>query len=215
MGGEGDVSAVFVQNLRLIEESKLVTEWLKASSQQKKQNTRITAKDVFGKKGSATGPESMRRGREKAQEEEAKKALEQAKRDQAKDKKAREVAAQVQAGAELLSLIETRGEAAISRFTVNDILALLVNADPQGNIPRPKNKAEGLLRVRGLRTVQQKLVSHAVAAAVAATPAAAPAPPAPSAPPAVAAQPPSAPEAVERLSLGSSNADQAGPSTAL
>ena len=83
----------------------------------------------------------------------AAKDIEDAKRESRLQKKAQDVVDQVQTSARLVKMLEEHGETAINRLTVSDTLALLVNADPQGEVRRPKNKTEGLQRVRGLPTI--------------------------------------------------------------
>ena len=65
-------------------------------------------------------------------------------------KKALEVAALVTKGAELLQALERHGPSIISRLVIADIMALLTNADSQGNVTKPKNITEGLDLVRAL-----------------------------------------------------------------
>ncbi len=92
-------------------------------------------------------------------------------------------------------------------MTVCDVLALLVNADPQGEIRWPKNKTEGLQRVRGLPTVQAALQRHSVAAhAALAAAAGVPAAQTPSTPPEPSMHLHGSSEETRRPSVGSSNA---------
>ncbi len=65
-------------------------------------------------------------------------------------KKALEFASLVTKGAEVLQASEQHGPSFISRLVIADILALLIKADPQGNVLKPKNKTEGLDRIRAL-----------------------------------------------------------------
>jgi hypothetical protein len=96
----------------------------------------------------------------------AEKAEKMIKKEAAMQKKALEVASLVTKGAELLQALERHGPSFISRLVIADILALLTNADPQGNVTKPKNKTEGLDRVRALGSVQAALSRHALAIAV-------------------------------------------------
>ncbi len=81
-------------------------------------------------------------------------------------KKALEVAALVTKCAELLRALERHESLFISRLVIAGILALLTNGDPQGNVTKPKNKNDGLDRVRAFGLVQAALTRHALAMAV-------------------------------------------------
>ncbi len=61
-------------------------------------------------------------------------------------------------------------------------MALLTNADPQGNVTKPKNKNAGLDRVRAMGSVQAALNRHALAIAIEPHPITDPNPLAPHAP---------------------------------
>ena len=105
-------------------------------------------------------------------------------------KKALEVAAMVTKGSELLQALERHGPSFISRLVIADILALLTNGDPLGNVTKPKNKTEGLDRVHALGYVQATLIRHALSIAADQPPTVAYLiPTAPHAPVAVARQP--------------------------
>ncbi len=92
-------------------------------------------------------------------------------------------------GAELLQALERHGPSFISRLVIADILALLTNVVPQGNLTKPKNKTGDIDRVRALRLVQAALSRHALAIAVDPHPVADPIPTDPHAPVAIAQQP--------------------------
>ena len=47
---------------------------------------------------------------------------------------------EVQTGARWFKMLEEHGATTINRLTISDILALLVNADPQGGVRWPKIK---------------------------------------------------------------------------
>ncbi len=68
--------------------------------------------------------------------------------------------------AELLQALERHGPSYISRLVIADVMALLTKVDPQGNVARPKNKKEGLDRVRALGSVEAAFNRHALAIAV-------------------------------------------------
>ena len=80
-------------------------------------------------------------------------------------KKALEVVGLVTNGAALVQTLEQGGTARLERLTLVEINALLAHADPLGAASKPKNKAEGMQRVRALKTVTDALGRHAAAAA--------------------------------------------------
>ena len=177
--GQISFDQVVAQNLRLMEAGKIVNEWVAAGAQNPKpEKTRITAKTMFGLKGSATGEEGRKMAKERNEQNQTEK-MSKAEKEVAKQKKAVEVAALVTKGAGLLLSLEQNGPSHISSLTVADILALLTNADPQGTISKPKNKAEGLERVRALGSIQAALRRHVADATAAAAAAAVAAPPPP------------------------------------
>ena len=69
-------------------------------------------------------------------------------------------------GAEILQALERHGPSFLSRLVIADILALLIKADSQGNVTKPKNKTESLDRVRVLGSDQAALSRHALAIVV-------------------------------------------------
>ena len=154
------------QNLRLEDTCKVFAEFLASSAERPKTNkSRITAKIMFGLKGSATREEDRRLARAMNEEQQDKKVEKSSRRmEVSMQKKAIEVVALVTKGAELLQAMERHGPSFISRLNIADILALLTIADPaQGNVTKPKNKTEGLNRVRALGYVQAALSRHALA----------------------------------------------------
>ncbi len=153
VGGAIDVDGLMIQNLRMLEVSKVLAEWACICIAPKPASTRITSTDLHGRPGSATGSESLQVLLARQVEVNAAKDIEDAKRESRLQKKAQDVVDQVQTSARLVKMLEEHGETAINRLTVSDTLALLVNADPQGEVRRPKNKTEGLQRVRGLPTI--------------------------------------------------------------
>ena len=128
-------------SLLLRESSNVVAEYAFAGVEKTKADkTRITAKTMFGLKGSATREEGRRLARERHEQNQAEKAGKAARKEDAKLKKALEVAAGVTRGAELLRELEVYGERLLSKLVIPDLQALLTNADPQGNVTKPKNK---------------------------------------------------------------------------
>ncbi len=65
----------------------------------------------------------------------------------------------------MLRALERHGPTCISSLVIADILALLTNVDPQGNVTKPKNKTDGLERVRALDSVRAALNRHTLAVA--------------------------------------------------
>ena len=180
-GEELSAEQLVAQNLRLVEASKNLVQWMDtAAPDPKPDKMRITACTMYGLKGSATGDEGRKMAKDRHEANMAEKSAKADRKEQKAEKKAAEVAALVTRGAAVLKELSQNGPGRVSSLTVSDILALLTNADPQGNITKPKNKAEGLQRVRALRSVQTALSRHAASAAPPPPPAPAPAaPPAP------------------------------------
>ena len=111
----------------------------------------------------------------KEHKKEAAAAAAAAKKDQAKDKRARDTTAFGTAGSEILKRLEQLGPSELHRLKIDELHALLVNANPQGSIPKP-NKKTGQEKARLLPTVQAAL-SRFLAVAAASTPQAPPLPP--------------------------------------
>jgi hypothetical protein len=113
---------------------------------------RITSKDIFGLVGSATGEEALAMLKAKEDKKQAADAAAAEKRDAATKKKARSTTALVTTGSEVLKRLEQRGPSELTRLTINELHALIVNGDPLGSNPRP-NKTTGLEKARQLPTV--------------------------------------------------------------
>jgi hypothetical protein len=161
------VEHIVAHSIRLQESSDIVADFLAANAEKPKADkSRITAKTMFGLKGSATGEEGRRMAQLRNEEIMAEKAGKAERKEITKQKKATEVAALVTRGADILRALERHGPRHIASLVIADILALLTNADPQGNVNKPKNKTEGLERVRALGSVQAALTRHALAIAV-------------------------------------------------
>ena len=75
-----------------------------------------------------------------------------AKKEMNKDKKARETTVLMTKGSNLLLRIEQLGSSVLDAPKVDELHALLVNANLQGIVPKP-NKTVGLEKVRSLSTV--------------------------------------------------------------
>jgi hypothetical protein len=152
--------------IRLQESSSIVTEFAAARAEKPKADKqRITAKDLYGKKGSATGPESRRILAVRHADTQAEKEGKAARNEERYQAKALKVAREVTKGGELLKAIELFGNPKLKSLTLPDLQALLTNADPQGNETKPKNKTEALLRVTALSSVQAALSRRALAVA--------------------------------------------------
>ena len=76
----------------------------------------------------------------------------------------------------VLKTLEEKGGNALKSFMNDQLLALLVHANPRENIPKSKNKAEYQERVRALTTIQKALDNQALAIAPAIPPQQAPPP---------------------------------------
>ncbi len=64
--------------------------------------------------------------------------------------KALKVAREVNKGVEVLNTLELYGNPKLINLTFPDMLAVLTNADPQGNEKKPKDKSDAMLRVHAL-----------------------------------------------------------------
>ena len=153
---------VVARNLRLEDTCKVFAEFLASSAERPKTDKSIImAKTMFGLKGSATREEGIRLARARNEEQQDENAEKSRKKDMSMQKNLLELAALMTKGVELLQALERHGPSFISRLVIVDILALLTNVDPQGNETKPKNKTEGLDRVRALGSVQAALRRYA------------------------------------------------------
>ena len=98
-----------------------------------------------------------------------------AKKDQAKDKRARDTTALVTTGSEILKRLEQIGPSELHRLKIDELHALLENANPQGFIPKPNKKT--WQEKASLLRVDQAAFSHFFAVAASSTPQAPPLPP--------------------------------------
>ncbi len=174
-----DMQALMMQNIRLVEAARVIGESLKASNAEEdnsnNMNNRITSRNIFGLVGSATGEQALAMLKSKEDERVAAAAAAAAKKDQAKEKKARDTTTLVTTGSEILKRLEQLGPSELLRLKIDELHALLVNADPQGSIPKP-NKKTGQEKANLLPTVQAAL-GRFLAVAVASVPQAPPLPP--------------------------------------
>jgi hypothetical protein len=142
------VQAVFAQNLRLVEAAKVMGVWMRTINVQEEDEARsmakrITSKNIFGLPGSATGEEALAMLKAKEDKKQAADAAAAEKRDAATEKKARSTTALVTTGSEVLKRLEQRGPSELLRLKIDELHALIVNADPLGSNPKP-NKKTGL-----------------------------------------------------------------------
>ena len=93
----------------------------------------------------------------KHDDNQAEKMEKTARDEERKQKKALDVAAAVTHGARVLHALELYGEAQLHKLTIAEIVALLIDADPHGTNPKPKNKKEGLERARALSTIHDAM----------------------------------------------------------
>ena len=178
-----DGAALIARNLELQEHGRALAQWSAAFGKPKAASTKITSKDLFGRKGSATGAESLKLLREKNARNKAKDDNAAEKREVAKRKKDLEVAAQISRGSALLEELLRRGKDFLGDLVKKDLDALLQNAAPTVVLKNPPNKSASLAKVLALETVKAVLKRHrATAAANAAAAAAAAAAPPPSQP---------------------------------
>ncbi len=133
---------------------------------------RITSRDIFGLVGSATREETLAILKAKNDKKEAAAAAAATKKDETKEKRAKDITAFVTIGSEILRRLEQRGPDELLRLKVDELHALLVNADPQGSIPRA-NKKTGLEKASQLPTVLAALGRFSGSSSIA-TPAEAP-----------------------------------------
>jgi hypothetical protein len=172
-----------MQHIRLVEAAMAIGEWRKTSTVEEdntNKNNRITSRNIWGLEGSATGDEALEMLKTKEDKRVAAAAAVAAKKDQAKDKRAKDTTVLVTAGSEILKRLEQLGPSELLRLKTDELHALLVNADPQGSIPKPKKKT-GQEKANLLPTVQAAL-QRFLAVAVASAPQAPPMPPIPVAP---------------------------------
>ena len=105
-----DLHAVVMQNIRLVEAAKVIKEWKKATTMDEdnnnNMNNRITSRNMYGMVGSCSGDEAIARLQAKENDRVAAVAAAAAKKDQAKDKRAKDTTALVTTGSEVLKRLE-------------------------------------------------------------------------------------------------------------
>jgi hypothetical protein len=120
---------------------------------------RITAKDIWGLPGSATGPEALEILRAK-EADRRRIAEEKYARDEAREQKRRRtIVDNVNKATHLLTTISNSGPSKLNSLVVNDLKALLTHSDPEGK-EQKGNKAELLARVKILESVQGALAIY-------------------------------------------------------
>ena len=141
--------------IRLQDSSDIVDEFAATRSEKPRADKqRITAKRLFGNKGSATRPESRALLATRQAETQAEKEEKAARNEDRNQAKALKIAREFTRGAEVLKALENYGTPKLNALTLPDLLALLTNVDPQGTGAKPKNKTESIQRVRVLYSVQ-------------------------------------------------------------
>ena len=151
-----DMQAVVMENLRLVEAARVIWEWRKVSTVEEdnsNKNNRIYSRNIYGHVGSATGDEALAMLKKNQDERVEAAAAADAKREQSKIKKTADTTILVTAGSEILTRLERLGPSELPRLKVDELHALLVNADPLGSIPKP-NKKTGLEKANLFPTVQ-------------------------------------------------------------
>ena len=101
---------------------------------------RISSKDIFGHVGNVTGDEALAMLKTKEDMKEAVVVVADAKKDQAKNKRAKVTWALVTTGSKIMQRREQLGPIELLRLKIDELHAMLVNADPIGSIPEPINK---------------------------------------------------------------------------
>ncbi len=122
-----DMQAMLMQNFRLVEAAMVIGEWKKASTVEEENpnnmNNRITSRNIFGLMGSATEEQAL--AMLKAKEDERVEAADAAaKKDQAKEKKAKGTTALVTTGSEILKRLEQLGPSELLRLKIDELYAL-------------------------------------------------------------------------------------------
>jgi hypothetical protein len=139
-----NIETIMIQNLRLLDVAKVIGEWISTIIVEEDVETsmakRITSRDIFGLVGSATGEEALAILKAKNDKKEAAVVAAAAKKDETKEKRAKDITAFVITGSEILRRLEQSGPDELLRLKVDELYALLVNADPQGSIPRSNKK---------------------------------------------------------------------------
>ncbi len=126
---------------------------------------------------SATGDEAVEMLKKNQDAKEAAAAATAAKKEQSKTKKTANTTVLFTTGSEILARLERLGPSELSRLKVDELHALLVNADPLGYIPKP-NKKTKLEKASLLHSVQAAF-GRFLAVAVASAPQAPPLTPIP------------------------------------
>ena len=139
------MQAVVTQNLRLVEAARMFGEWMMTINVEEENETRsmakrISSRHIFGHVGSATRDEALAMLKTKEDKKQAADAAAAEKRDAATEKRARSTTALVTAGSEVLKRIEQHGRAELLRLKIDELHALIVNADPLGSNPKPNKK---------------------------------------------------------------------------
>ena len=106
-----DIDVVLMQNLRLVENARVIGEWRKASTVEEdtsNKNNKIYSIYIFGEVGSATGDQALAMLKKNQDDKVAAAATAAAKKDQAKIKKTKDTIALVSRHHRLRDLNETR-----------------------------------------------------------------------------------------------------------
>jgi hypothetical protein len=156
-GGILDREVIVMPNLRLVEAAKVIREWMGTiiTEEDNEANLakRISSRDIYGHVGSATRDEALVMLKVKEDGKEAAVAAVAAKKDQAKDKRAKDTYALVLTGSEIMTRLEPLGPSELLRRKIDELHGLLVDADSQTSIPNP-NKKTRLEKANLLPTVQ-------------------------------------------------------------
>jgi len=162
-----EMERLVMQNLRLHEAAKIIGEWMRMIPNEEDNETniakRISSRNVFDKAVSATKDKSLTMLKAKSDAKEEDVIALAAKKDQAKDKRAKYTTALVTTGSEIMKRLEQLGPSELLRLKIDELYDLLVSNDPRGAIPKP-NKKIGQEEANLLPRVQAALRRfHAVA----------------------------------------------------
>jgi len=115
-----DMETIIMQNLKLLEASKVIGEWMRTSTIEEDNETnmakRISSRDIYGEAGSASGDTALAMLKAKEDKRVAVVVAAVAKKDQTKDKRARDTTALFTIGSEIMMRLELLGPSELHRL---------------------------------------------------------------------------------------------------
>ena len=174
----GDIDLVHAvqKNLTMHQAWDVVSTFLRQkSAPPEPKRIKLSAADMWGKPGSATGEQVLVMHETRAAEKAAEEAEKDARARDREFKRKSAVATAVVLGAQVLQDIARDGPAIIPRLKNDQLLGLLQNAEPQVTVAKG-TKAELIETVNKLSTVARAISQHTAAAAIPAAAAAIPPP---------------------------------------